>query len=230
MSSDAASIIRSIDSNARILSPSFHGPTAATWFDGYIAAGGQPDFDIVNAHFRGVGKNPNSVPESFNVMYADVIAETAKRNLTALPLWDDEHGIKVGQLSDPDELAGYVARSAILRAGVGLTRQYVYTWDQGDTLGEQGNASGTAWDVVAGWLIGHSIQACTFSGTVYTCSVDNGQIVWDTAQTCNAGICTTSNYTYPTIYKWQTDISGTKTALTPPTVPIGYKPIFLTSN
>jgi hypothetical protein len=135
MGADAAAIIRSIDPNARILSPSFHGPTAKTWFADYVAAGGQANFDIVNAHFRGTGIYPNSLPESFLTMYADVIAETAVLNLQSLPLWDDEHGIKTGQLSDPDELAGYVARSAILRAGVGLQRQYVYTWDEGDTLG-----------------------------------------------------------------------------------------------
>ncbi len=230
MGADAAAIIRSIDPNARILSPSFHGPTARTWFADYIAGGGQANFDIVNAHMRGTGINPNGVPESFIVMYADVIAETAVLNLQSLPLWDDEHGIKVGQLSDPDELAGYVARSAVLRAGVGLQRQYVYTWDEGDTLGLQGNESGTAWDVVAGWLIGHTINACVASGTVYTCLVDDGQIVWDTAQTCSNGVCTTSNYTYPPAYTFQTNLSGTKTALAPPTVPIGYKPIFLTSK
>ena len=179
---------------------------------------------------RGANKTPNSVPESFLTMYADVIAETAKQNLTALPLWDGEHGIKVGQLSDPDELAGYVARSAVLRAGVGLTRQYVYTWDEGDTLGLQGNESGTAWDVVAGWLIGHSVQACVPLLTVYTCTVDNGQIVWDTAQTCSNGVCTTSPYIFPPIYKFQTSITGVKTGLSGLTVPIGYKPIFLTTK
>ena len=230
MGADAAAIIRSIDPNARILSPSFHGPTAKTWFADYIAGGGLANFDIVNAHFRGTGIYPNAVPESFLTMYADVIAETAVLNLQSWPLWDDEHGIKTGQLSDPDELAGYVARSAILRAGVGLQRQYVYTWDEGDTLGLQGNESGTAWDVVAGWLIGHTISACVASGTVYTCAVDDGQIVWDTAQSCSNGVCTTSNYTYPPGYTFQTNLSGTKTALTPPTVPIGYKPIFLTSQ
>ena len=230
MGQDAAAIIRSIDPNAKILSPSAHGPTMSTWFDGYIAAGGAANFDIVNVHMRGAGANPNSVPESFLTMYADVTAETAKRNLTSLPIWDSEHGIKVGQLTDPDELAGYAARSAILRAGVGLQRQYVYTWDEGDIYGLQGNESGTAWDVVAGWLIGHSISACVPNGTVYTCAVDNGQIVWDTAQSCNNGVCTHSNYTYPSTYVWQGDISGNKTLLTPPTVQIGYKPIFLTSK
>ena len=229
MGQDAAAIIRSIDPNAKILSPSAHGPSMATWFDGYVAAGGAANFDIVNAHLRGNGST-NSSPEAFLTMWNDVTAETAKRNLTSLPVWDDEHGIKQGQMSDPDELAGYVARSIALRAGVGVQRQYVYTWDQGSGLGLQGNQSGTAWDVMAGWMIGHSISPCVAAGTVYTCNMDNGQIVWDTSKSCSNRSCTTSNYTYPTAYRYQTDLTGTKKSLSGKTVPIGYKPIFLTAN
>ncbi len=228
MAKDAASIIRSTDPAATILSPSAHGTTMATWFDGFIAAGGAPTFDVVNAHLRGKGTgSPNVVPESFLTMYNDLTAETKKRNLSNLPVWDDEHGIKSeDNLTDPDELAGYMARSIALRAGVGLQRQYLYTWDKN----AQGNDSGTAWDVVAGWLIGHTISPCKAAGTVYTCNVDNGQIVWNTAETCKKGVCTTSKYTYPTTYHDQTDLSGVKKSMSGGTVSIGYKPIFLTAK
>ncbi len=230
MGKDAAAIIRSLDPNAKILSPSAHGPTMATWFDGYVAAGGAPNFDIVNVHMRGQ-HGTNAIPESFLTVYGQVIAETQKRNLTALPLWDDEHGILQGQgLTDPDMLAGYVARSAVLRAGVGLQRQYVYTWDSHAPYGLQGNNSGTAWNEVATWTIGHTISACTANGTVYTCALDYGQIVWDTAQSCGNGVCTTSNYSYPAGYVWSYDLDGNRTALTGNTVPIGYKPILLDSQ
>ncbi|MFZ0731500.1 MAG: cellulase family glycosylhydrolase [Candidatus Sulfotelmatobacter sp.] len=229
MGQDAAAIIRSTDKNAQILSPSAHGPTMKSWFDDYVGAGGAANFDIVNAHLRGTNTT-NKDPEAFLTMYDDVTAETQKRNLTKLPVWDDEHGIKKGQLSDTDELAGYVARSIVLRAGVGLQRQYVYTWDQSAPDGLQGNESGTAWDVVAGWLIGHTISPCTASGTVYTCSLDNGLVVWDTAQSCKNGTCTTSKYTYSKTYTKQTDLTGTKTSLSGSTVKIGYKPVFLTAK
>ena len=172
----------------------------------------------------------NKDPEAFLTMYNDVIAEVQKRNLTKDPIWDDEHGIKQNELSNTEELAGYVARSLALRAGVGLQRQYVYTWDQGGGDGLQGNESGTAWDTVAGWLIGHTISPCVASGTVYTCNVDDGQIVWDTAQSCSNSGCTTSKYNYPSQYSKQTDIYGTKTSMSGNTVSIGYKPIFLTSK
>ncbi len=226
MGKDAAAIIRSKDPAARIISPSAHGPTMKTWFDGYIAAGGAPNFDIVNAHLRGTNTT-NKDPEAFLTMYDDVTAETAKRNLSSLPVWDDEHGIKsTDNMKDPDELAGHVARGLLLRAGVGVQRQYIYTWDHN----MQGNESGTAYDTVAGWLIGHTISPCTAKGTVYTCTLDNGLAVWDTSKSCSNGSCTTSKYTYPSGYTKQTDLTGKKTSLSGGTVSIGYKPIFLTKS
>jgi hypothetical protein len=227
MGKDAAAIIRSKDPKAQILSPSAHGPTMKTWFDGYIAAGGAPNFDIVNAHLRGKGSSPNSVPESFLTMYNDLTAETAKRNLTKLPIWDDEHGVKsTDNINDKDEQAGYAARSLLLRAGVGIQRQYVYTWDKN----LQGKEAGTAWDTVAGWLLGHTISPCTAKGTVYTCNLDNGIAVWDTSKTCKNGTCSTSKYSYPSGYTKWTDLDGKKSSLSGGTVGIGYKPIFLTKS
>jgi hypothetical protein len=106
----------------------------------------------------------------------------------------------------------------------------VYAWDDSAPVGEQGNLAGTAWNTVAGWLINHTISPCTAGGTVYTCNVDDGQLVWDTAQSCSHGVCTTSKYTYPSAYKYETDLTDTKTKLSGKTVLIGYKPIFLTAN
>jgi hypothetical protein len=231
MGTDAYSIIHSIDRNAQVLSPSYHVWTLSNFWDPYIAAGGAATFDIVNFHMRGNG-SLNVTPESFLGTYASIEADLVKNKLDNLPLWDSEHGIKADEsLPDMDERAGYAAREVALRAGIGLPRQYMYAWDDPTSpVGFQGNEAGTAWNTIAGWLIGHSISPCVASGTVYTCNVDDGQIVWDTAQSCSDGTCTTSNYTYSSTYKWQTDLSGTKTKLSGKTVPIGYKPIFLTAK
>ena len=227
MGKDAAAIIRSLDPNAKILSPSAHGPTMATWFDGYVAAGGAPNFDIVNVHMRGQN-GTNATPEAFLTVWGQVTSEVQKRSLTNLPIWDDEHGILQNQgLTDPDMLAGYVARSAMLRAGVGVQRQYIYTWDSHAPYGLQSSASGTAWNEVATWLIGHSVSPCTVSGTVYSCNLDNGLVVWDTAQSCGNGVCTTSNYAPPAAYTWYHDLDGNRTAISGNAVQIGYKPILL---
>ncbi len=124
-------------------------------------------------------------------------------------------------------LAGYVARSAMLRAGVGVQRQYIYTWDSHAPYGLQSSSSGTAWNEVATWLVGHSVSPCTVSGTVYSCNLDNGLVVWDTAQSCGNGVCTTSNYAPPAAYTWYHDLDGNRTAISGNAVQIGYKPILL---
>ncbi len=230
MGKDAAAIIRSIDPKAKILSPSGHVWSMSTWFAGYIQAGGAANFDIVNMHMRGNG-TLNETPEAFLGTYTNIEAQLKINKLTSLPLWDSEHGIRGNEsLPDPDEQAGFVAREVALRAGLGIARQYVYAWDGNSPLGLQGNEAGTAWDTMTKWLIGHSISPCVAKGTVYTCNVDDGQIVWDTAQSCSNGTCTTSKYTYPTTYKFQSDLTNKKTALSGKTVPIGYKPIFLTTK
>jgi hypothetical protein len=230
MGTDASNIIHSIDPDALILSPSYHVWTLTTFWDPYLAAGGAATFDIVNFHMRGNG-TLNETPESFLGTYASIEANLQTNNLANRPLWDTEHGIKADEsLPDTNEQAGFAAREVALRAGVGLPRQYMYAWDDVAPVGFQDDLAGTAWNTIAGWLIGQTISPCTASGTVYTCNVSDGQIVWDTAQSCSNGTCTYSNYTYPSSYAWQTNLAGAKTALTGTTVPIGYEPIFLTAH
>jgi hypothetical protein len=230
MGTDASNIIHSIDPDALVLSPSYHVWTLTTFWDPYLAAGGAATFDIVNFHMRGTG-TLNEVPESFLGTYASIEANLQTNNLADRPLWDSEHGIKADEsLPSTNEQAGFAAREVALRAGVGLPRQYMYAWDDVPPVGFQDDLAGTAWNTIASWLIGHSISPCTASGAVYTCNVDDGQIVWDTSQSCSNGVCTYSNYTYPSSYAWQTNLLGSKTALSGKTVPIGYEPIFLTAQ
>jgi hypothetical protein len=227
MNKDAAAIIRSHDPTATIISPSVsHGSSEATWFDSYLALGAAAYFDVVNYHGRG-GPVTNSLPETFLTTHAAVVTELAKRKITK-PIWDDEWGILQGELTDPDMLASFVARSVILRASVGVARQYIYQWDSVAPLGEQGSLAGTAWDQVAGWLIGYSLSACTVKGTIYTCLRGKDQIVWDTSQSCANSRCTTKPYTFPSGMKHSYDLEGVAGNLSGKTVQLGVKPLLLT--
>lgn len=54
--------------------------------------------------------------------------------------------------------------------------------------------------------------------------------VWDTAQSCSNGVCTTSTYTFPPAspnYTHYVDLAGKNHTISGTTVKIGYKPIFL---
>jgi hypothetical protein len=84
-------------------------------------------------------------------------------------------------------------------------------------------------------MIGAAMSSnCSATGTVWTCGLIRtggyeALAVWDTAQSCNNGTCTTSNFTVPNSvnYVHYRDLSGKVHAISGSTVLIGYKPILL---
>lgn len=93
--------------------------------------------------------------------------------------------------------------------------------------------SGFAYSATYQWMVNNTMaSSCSTQGTVWTCDFtgSNGyqaQAVWDTSQTCNLGVCTTSTFTVdPTYTQYQT-IYGQVVPITGGTVPIGYQPIML---
>ena len=158
--------------------------------------------------------------------------------------------------NDPDQRSAFVARFLVLQQSAGLDRVYWYRWDVGgsgywgtlwdtvDTNPEGCNLAGTAFGggfvckpglayaQVYNWLLGATLATpCAASGTVYACgySRSNGYqalIVWDTSQTCNAGVCTTSSYSAAAQYKQYRDLDGNTNTISG-NVPIGAKPVIL---
>lgn len=198
MGQDASSVIRSLDPMATILSPSFHGPTASSFFVNYCTTSingvaGWKNFDVVNVHMRASdtnasgNKNANVDPTCFFTPYEQTLTAlgTLKSlgiDLSGLPVWDDEHGYIEGQggdgyppvLTDPYMLAAYVAVSSILRASVPLQKQCYYCWTSKQTSEElQSNYSGTAWDTVANIMAGKTVN-----GSVPSTAYSQGSSVY----------------------------------------------------
>jgi len=101
---------------------------------------------------------------------------------------------------------------------------------------EQLKPAGLAFAQVENWLVGATLsRPCAANGTVWTCGLTKpggyqALAVWDTAQNCNNGLCTTSTFTFTPVspnYIHRRDVYGTVTAMSGRTVPIGYKPILL---
>ena len=179
MGQDAAAIIRSMDPTAQILSPSFHGPTASTFFVNYcttVVNGiyGWQNFNIVNCHMYGFGvvgnQNPNVDPTNFYVPYNLTLEALGVLlndgiDLTGYPLWDSEHADESqggsgypAVITDEYMMAGYVAVSSILRAAVGLSKQVYFQWNDQGIQALQSTPAGTAWNTVANILIGNRIN------------------------------------------------------------------------
>ena len=100
----AHDIIRRIDPNAKIISPSFHG--SGDWFmDQYYAAGGVTDVDIVSIH--GYPESGKITPEgSISNHVNRLLPIISKYGLQNKPLWDTEiawSDQSNNAITDPDE-------------------------------------------------------------------------------------------------------------------------------
>ncbi len=248
---DMKQIAHCLDPTAKILSPAFHVGTALKWMHQFVissinapagniqgctwgaqAVTGAMTFDIVNFHGRGAGAL-NSDPTQFMAAYNNAVTEANNDGLPNAYFFDDENGyVGTSQAANKDVQAAYVAISYVLRASVNnppIQLSAWYTWDanQGPL---QGTIAGTAFNTMANWLVGSTLNGCTTAGTVYTCTGKTAAgaafaILWDMNQNCNSG-CPTGNQ--PALgYSTWTDIAGVAHSVSGNVVAVGLKPIRL---
>ena len=189
-------------------------------------------FDIINFHGRGAGEL-NSDPTQFMVAYNNAVTEVDNDNLPGAFFFDDENGyVGTSQAANKDIQAAYVAIAYVLRASVNNPPMQLsawYTWDanQGPL---QGSIAGLAFDTVANWLVGSTLNACTTAGSVYTCTGKTAggmafEILWDMSQNCNSG-CSTGNQPAAGYTSWA-DVAGVVHTISGGVVPVGLKPVKL---
>lgn len=253
MQKDAAGIIKRIDPQARILTPapadagnpstSASGVSSgALWMGEYLLQGGGQFADVIAFHgYIDHGSQPQ--PEDVLQGEAAMALSRVAVLLTGLQFWNTEASWgKSDNEPDPDMQAAYCARSHLVQAGT-VDRYYWYHYDypEGrlfDASVHQLTKAGVAFGQVFNWLTGAALtQACsTQGGTVWTCAYarQNGfeaMAVWDAAQTCSIGSCTTSLYNAPSSMVKYGDLSGNTFSIAPGTpIQIGAKPIWLTNQ
>ncbi len=246
---DMKQIVHCLNPSAKILSPAFHVGTALTWMHQFAISSiqapagsingctwaaqtvtGAQTFDIVNFHGRGAGAL-NSDPTQFMIAYNNAVTEANNDGLPDAYFFDDEMGyVGTAQAANKDIQAAYVAISYVLRASVSNPPMQLAGWYQWDSAqgGLQGSIAGLAYNTVAGWLVGSTLNACTTAGTVYTCTGKTAggaafAVMWDMGQNCNSG-CTTGNESASGYSTW-TDIAGVGHSISGGVVPVGLKPV-----
>lgn len=253
MAGDATAIIKSIDPSAIVLVPSvcIEGLQGRNWLDAYLSAGGKSYADAVA--FHGYVQKPGTplLAENILAYISKTQAILAKYGLQNKPLWDTEaswgkSAVSSPAFNDADSRMGFVARMHLLQRSAGVARFYWYQWNSPSDLGTlwvpnptNPLAAGTvlkpgiAYGQVEQWMGGATMtSACSANGTVWTCNLSrpNGYVaraVWDTAQSCANGTCTTSSYPVSTQFVQYRTLDGKIVPVTGSTVPIGYKPILL---
>jgi Bacterial Ig-like domain (group 2) len=242
-----------IDSTAKILTPStggdsccgkqtvmqnflycddapISGSQCSTGFRGSAVA------DVINSHFyEGAGEQPEVVANNVNQYKAFLSATDL-----AKPMWSDEGGWgNNSSVPDPDVQASWVARYYLVGWSAGLKELYWYSFDgsiygtlwTSNGLTKAGIAYGTIYD----WVVGSTLTTpCAASGSIWTCgfTLANGtpaQAIWDTSQTCSNESCTANNQSVSSAWTNYQDLTGTNQSITNGTVPVGLKPILLTT-
>jgi hypothetical protein len=204
------------------------------YMDAYWAAGGVRTLNAVA--FHGYPHHSNDVPEIVNTYVPYIKAAMARNGISAsVPIWDTEGSwgdvMEAGwNITDPDQQAGWVARSYLLHWFNGVSEFDWYSWD-GYPWGALWTSSGgidkagIAYGQAYNWMVGATMTTpCSSNGTVWTCGLTKpgstqALAVWNTAGA--------STYIPAGQYTQYQDLAGNTHAITSGSVPIGIKPILL---
>jgi hypothetical protein len=175
------------------------------------------------------------------------IRGTWRQAESAKPFWNGEGSFgdpskSSNQFQDPDLQAGFIPRFFLTHWSLGITQIFWYVWGPEGNFGPLWTkASGTltkagvAWKQVYNWMVGATLTApCSANGTIWSCTLTRpggyqALVIWDTSQTCNNGVCTTSPYTPSPPYTQYRDLVGNVTAING-TIALGIKAILLETS
>lgn len=165
-----------------------------------------------------------------------------QNGLNGKPVYQTEGSWGNANVADPDQQVAWGSRWLILQAGLSantnLQTATWYAWGPNQSWGTIENpdgtptAAGAALSQVYSWLAGKSVSACRNSATIWTCDITGStgyqaEIIWDSSQSCNGGVCTTSSQTVGVQYISYRDLASGSFSISNHAVPVGIKPLIL---
>jgi hypothetical protein len=198
--------------------------------------------DIVNFHMKPGNESGNNcpaptpcTPESAMTMYVANVESILQPAERAKPLWDGEASYSeygfTGAYSDQDMAASFMPRYYLINWSLGISGNAWYAWD---ALAAQPASVQAAYQQAYDWLANSSLDSpCSASGTVWSCLITKSGtqylILWDSSQSCSAGVCTSSKQSVGSQWSAYQDITlaGAQVSISSHTVPVGIKPIAL---
>lgn len=190
LTKEASQIIRSVDPQAILVSPSPTADFGIPWLVEFLKKGGGRFVDVIGYHFYA---NPNTrLPEEMLPVIQRVRQVLSENGLGNKPLWNTETGWLVpAQFESEDLAAGFLARAFILEWAAGVQRFYWYAWDNRSlaivTYKEAEHRvtpAGNAFKVIQQWLVGAKMDSCTENADhSWTCQLSRSGkkqwIVWN---------------------------------------------------
>jgi hypothetical protein len=244
----AAYPIVKTDPYSLVLTPSVVWSNGVRWMTSYLQDGGGSYADVLSFHgypSRTGEGTPRPVPlpespESTNAPIMTMITTfrglANEYGMSGKPLATTEGGWGVNGVSDSDMQIAWITHFEALSAGLAASNNLLFqTWfewgqSESGTIEVKNETTptpaGYAYNVVYNWLIGQQPSPCTNSGNIWSCPVGQNLIVWNTAETCSGGVCTTASYNPPQGFNDYYDTTGTEYSIAG-SINLGVKPILL---
>jgi len=231
---EAYTILKQVDPNIQVISPSPVNANGLDWLERYLELGGGKYADIIGYHFY-----VRHRPETMLDLILPAMEIMRKHGVGDKPLWNTESGWIRNPLTDSIDLVeqapGWAARAYILNWAAGVQRFYWYAWDDDGhdsipfTEEDQATAtnSARAYGEVQKWMIGSRVRACERqeSGN-WVCSLmgesgRNAWILWNEAHS--------SHFDVPKTWEVQslTKLSGEQSAWSGSKIEINELPVML---
>ena len=227
LTKQARDILKSIDADNKIISPS---PYDMGYLAEFLEYGGGDYVDIIGYHFYLDDQAPEFLYNSYVPTVKSIMANYGQNK----PLWDTENGWPGQQLAT-NKAIGYLARAYLLEWAAGVGRFYFYAWDENNDsviLADypdysELNPVGIAYAELSDWLIGSKMLNINTEADdtwiIELQQADNSKayIVWNPKKQINFDIPSS----------WQIakmrDLSGQERSLTSSGIMVDNKPILL---
>ncbi len=197
--------------------------------------------DIVNFHMKpGDMVDSNNCPspcspETVMQLWLSGINGMLQPAELAKPIWNGEGAYAEGgfadSYTDPDMQASFMPRFYLINWSLNISGIAWYDWYNLSTLPVEVQNS---YQQTYNWLSASSLTTpCTANGTIWSCGITKSGaqylIMWDTAQSCSAGSCSTPNEPVGTEWSTYQDMTTASTPLSISgnTIPLGVKPVVL---
>ncbi len=235
------------DKYSSVAAPSAIWNQGVSFMTSYLKAGGSNYADLLTIHgypsaTGSKSQTPVPMPESLastnaaiQVMIPDFRAVADQNGMLGKPMASTEGGWGVHGVSDPDMQMAWIAHYEVVQAGIAVTNNLIfqdwYLWGHSasgtiETTTGVPSRAGNAYNVVVTWLTGQVAQPCTTSGNIWSCSVGKNLVVWDSSQSCSAGVCTTAPYVPPSGYTQYVDLTAATKTISGQ-IALGVKPVML---
>jgi hypothetical protein len=252
MASDLREIVAPVDPEAKFTTPAPAGgrKMVPAWLEGYLANSDGANFaDIIAFHGYIVegGTCPSAcpIPEKVVELVSNVRNVTSTYDQQSKPLFDTEGSWGnvngVDAMTDSDQQASFVGRFYLLQMGADVAKFYWFAWNFPgtgifyDASTNSLDLAGVAYKQIVNWTSGAAVEPCAANGSLWSCLIvgstgSQSQAIWDTSQTCNAGVCSTTYVSVPPQFTSYVDLTGHRHPVSSGKVPVGLKPILLTTD